>query len=74
MAYQILTTRFARNNGSSLSRQPVIGWDLSAPVAGFWRQGDRVYNLKPATGQPSGWVCIENGNPGKWIAIPESVG
>ena len=38
-------------------------------TAGDTRQyylGDQVSNIRPATGEPSGWICTANGTPGTW--------
>ncbi len=35
--------------------------------------GDRAINVAPGVGQPSEWVCVGNGNPGTWAAVPALV-
>ncbi|QBY44404.1 phage head-binding domain-containing protein [Arsenophonus nasoniae] len=34
-----------------------------------WRAGDRVITLSPVAGGDIGWICVESGNPGKWLSI-----
>jgi len=38
-----------------------IIFDTAAPTTGSWNQGDRVFSLAAAVGQPSGWVCTHAG-------------
>jgi len=40
----------------------------AAPVAGYWRLGDRVINSAPTAGQPKAWVCTVAGTPGTWVS------
>lgn len=40
----------------------------AAPVAGYWRRGDRVIRLTPAAGQPKAWTCTVAGTPGTWVS------
>lgn len=40
----------------------------AAPTTGTWDQGDRVFNSKPAVGQPKSWVCTVSGTPGTWVS------
>ena len=44
--------------------------DASTRPGGLWRQGDRIYNAAPSVGGTLEWVCIEDGVPGTWVAIP----
>lgn len=37
---------------------------------GTWLRGDWIWNVFPEFNGPSGWVCLENGPPDKWIPIP----
>ena len=34
-----------------------------------WKTGDKVITLTPVSGGDIGWVCVESGNPGKWLSI-----
>jgi parallel beta-helix repeat protein len=36
------------------------------PAAGYWKQGAVVWNSAPESGQPMGWVCVQEGPPGTW--------
>lgn len=36
------------------------------PTFGYWLQGSVIWNSKPASGQPVGWVCVQEGPPGTW--------
>jgi hypothetical protein len=36
------------------------------PTSGSWRRGSVV--LRDGDGEPLGWVCVESGWPGKWVA------
>lgn len=38
----------------------------TAPTEGNHTTGEVVYNSRPASGSPIGWVCIATGNPGTW--------
>jgi hypothetical protein len=40
----------------------------AAPVAGYWRLGDRVIRVTPTVGQPKAWVCTVAGTPGTWVS------
>ena len=41
------------------------------PSAGVWQRGDCIRNTEPDPNTPekawAGWICIEAGEPGKWI-------
>ena len=50
-----------------------ICWGDSMPVGGTYQAGDIIYNLAPASGGPSGWLCMKDGNPGLWTTLPEMV-
>lgn len=39
------------------------------PTAGYWRPGQQVWNTHPTGGGVLGWVCVEEGWPGGWVAI-----
>lgn len=41
----------------------------SAPTAGYWYAGDRVYNASPVIGSPQGWVCIQGGSSAIWASL-----
>lgn len=45
-----------------------IAFDTAAPNKGTWKQGDRVFNHAPASGQATGWICTVAGTPGTWVA------
>lgn len=49
--------------------EPRIAFATAAPVAGTWRQGDRVYNSEPRPGESSGWICVSSGSPGVWSGL-----
>ena len=34
----------------------------AVPTAGFWRQGDKVWNTGPSAAGTPGWVCTTGGN------------
>jgi hypothetical protein len=38
------------------------------PTSGTYNVGDRVINTAPVTGGNEGWICVEAGTPGKWLA------
>jgi len=38
----------------------------AAPTTGTWGQGDRVWNVLPAAGGYTGWICVSAGTPGTW--------
>jgi hypothetical protein len=44
----------------------------TAPVAGTWKAGDRVWNSAPNSRHNLGWVCIGGGTPGTWVPIGAS--
>jgi len=41
------------------------------PKAGVWQKGDRIMNTDPDPAVSSkawaGWICIESGEPGRWV-------
>lgn len=37
-----------------------------APTAGIWKRGDVIFNKFANAGQPLGWICIADGEPGTW--------
>ena len=41
-----------------------------APTTGLWLQNRTVYDFKPGSGSPQGWVCTTSGAPGTWTAMP----
>ena len=43
-----------------------IGWASAAPTVGAWVIGDVIFNIVPASGVPSGWMCSASGTPGTW--------
>lgn len=48
--------------------RPVVTYDASTPVTGYWRKGDMILNTNPST-NTTGWVCTLSGSPGTWIPI-----
>lgn len=40
----------------------------TAVVALPFNAGDRVLNVNPSPGNPTGWVCVSSGTPGTWAA------
>jgi hypothetical protein len=40
----------------------------AAPVAGYFRLGDRIMQQTPTVGQPKGFVCTVAGTPGTWVS------
>lgn len=46
--------------------EPIVYRQSVVPTSGTWKQGDVVYNSKPAINGEIGWVCITSGNPGTW--------
>lgn len=48
-------------------RAPVINELVAGRTQ--WEVGDMVYNNVPASGKPTGWVCVTAGNPGTWQAF-----
>ncbi len=41
----------------------------TAPVAGTYRRGEKVKNIRSVVGQPVGWECTVAGTPGTWVAL-----
>ena len=39
---------------------------VQIPTEGRWDTGSIVWNEKPSTNLPVGWVCIKGGKPGSW--------
>jgi polygalacturonase len=46
--------------------EPRNMWGTSAPSAGTFRVGDRVWGTATAAGGTMGWVCTTAGTPGTW--------
>ena len=40
----------------------------AAPTTGTWAVGDRVIQLTPVVGNPTGWRCTVAGTPGTWVS------
>ncbi|WP_195574327.1 glycosyl hydrolase family 28-related protein [Paenibacillus sp. 1001270B_150601_E10] len=38
----------------------------SPPTSGYWYAGERIEHRSPAPGQPVGWICTSEGEPGVW--------
>jgi hypothetical protein len=48
-------------------------WYSSIPSAGTWKRGDIVWNSNFQNGGGNhGWVCINPGTPGDWIALGQT--
>lgn len=43
------------------------GYAYGPPLFGVYQLGDWSRNILPASGAPSGWVCIAAGSPGTWV-------
>jgi hypothetical protein len=41
------------------------------PTGGVWRKGDGIVNVDPDPGASAkafrGWICVEDGEPGRWV-------
>jgi len=49
-----------------------IQWHgLAAPTTGIWEVGDMVFGDEPIVNGMIGWVCVQQGRPGKWKAWGE---
>jgi len=44
----------------------VIGYSNTAPVAGTWTRGDRLYHLLASASSTEGFICVSSGTPGTW--------
>lgn len=54
-----------RGNISFADRKFLTG--STAPTQGNYAKGDVCWNNNPAPDNYIGWVCIENGSPGRWL-------
>lgn len=61
----------AQTNNTILPVYPVqkVAYDATAPSAGYWTQGDIVWNTSPSAGGAPGWMCVTSGTPGTWKAM-----
>lgn len=50
---------FLGDGGESTTRQ--VTSRTSIPTTGTWAQGDVVFNISAASGQPAGWMCTVSG-------------
>lgn len=41
--------------------QKAVAYGSCPPTSGLWLQGDIVWNTKPKSGCPIGWVCVKSG-------------
>jgi len=65
--YIILSSILVEGN---IFEKGIQSWHLgSQPTTGAWKKGDKMYNLYPAAGEPTGWICITEGTPGTWKAM-----
>lgn len=39
------------------------------PSSGYWDYGTIVWNANPDHGEPVGWICLAEGNPGTWAGF-----
>jgi hypothetical protein len=51
--------------GLKINNQRIITGE-TAPAVGTWNKGDICYNSKPEMEGYVGWVCVQNGEPGRW--------
>jgi len=66
--YVTLSSLFVDGN---IFEKGIQYWHIGKqPITGTWRQGDKMYNLYPAAGEPLGWVCVSGGTPGEWKSMP----
>jgi hypothetical protein len=61
----MLHGRVAVNGGISINGKRIVS-DSAAPNLGIWNKGDICYNSNPDMEGYIGWVCIQNGEPGRW--------
>jgi hypothetical protein len=54
---------------SHMRGDSVISVANTVPSDGYWEIGDEVRPRVAVSGQPSGWRCTANGNPGTWKAM-----
>lgn len=47
----------------------IITYDTAPPTEGTHSQGEVVFNAAAAVGQPIGWQCTADGEPGTWVAM-----
>jgi parallel beta-helix repeat protein len=57
------------SNGGGHDLEPRVAHAPAPPIEGTWRRGDLVWNTAPRSGQPSGWICVQDGAPGAWAAF-----
>lgn len=67
--YQVSSNQYSRDNLASAIQPntPQLGYSGYLPPAGMHRVGDTIYN---PSGSPSGWRCMQAGNPGVWAPLP----
>lgn len=53
-------------NGSLNINNKRITTGETAPATGQWSQGDICYNSRPEMEGFVGWVCVQDGEPGRW--------
>lgn len=61
----------AQTNNTILPVYPVqkVAYDTAIPTAGYWTQGDIIWNTAPSAGGAPGWMCVTSGIPGTWKAM-----
>ncbi len=45
-----------------------IIWENNPPITNEWNAGDIAFTTNIEKGRPIGWMCVESGSPGKWVA------
>jgi hypothetical protein len=53
-------------NGSVRFSGRLQKYDRTYPTAGYYNNGDIVWNNEPKINNYVGWVCVQSGNPGLW--------
>lgn len=53
-------------NGAIKYNGKLQKYDIAAPTAGSYNQGDIVWNSEPKMNSYVGWICIKAGSPGVW--------
>jgi hypothetical protein len=61
--HSFVVPRLFVGSGASARRQDT---GRAPPGGGRWKQGDIVWNQAAAPGGHAGWICVSDGEPGKW--------
>lgn len=56
------------HSADATTAEPRVVWGGAAPTSGDWQAGSRVINVAP-TFNVMGWLCVEAGAPGIWVAF-----